>query len=239
MALSAKKTVMLEKQYLYVKASMGFQLEGTNIEKIWVNTGYYRFLVDNVAKALSNSYINIWYDPNDIDFIAYCSDLFMEEIQNSVVTAVENLETYLQQFAQQNHDDFGEVQDTIDELSEGLSSALQLLVSKGMLFSFDKVDSFVKIISDNFSYSTGLLGSMDVGERKTVAFLGFEGLYPSYGSDNGAVKFCGGFNFGMSLSDSSKSYLICFCGGGVAFLDSSNSSCRIPYDSVVNIWRVS
>ena len=120
MALNASKTILLEKQYLYVKASKGFQLEGTNIEKIWVNTGYYRFLVDNVAKAHSNNYVNILYDSSDIDFIAYCSDLFMEEIQNSVVTAVENLETYLQQFAQQNHDD-------IIDLSQGLSGALQIL----------------------------------------------------------------------------------------------------------------
>ena len=130
MALTSKKKLMLEKQYLYVKASMGFQLEGMNVEKVWVNTGYYRFLVDNVAKALSNSYINIWYDPSDIDFIAYCSDLFMEEIQNTVVTAVENLETYLQQFAQQNHEDFEDVQETLDDLNTGLSGALQTIVSK-------------------------------------------------------------------------------------------------------------
>ena len=147
MALNASKTILLEKQYLYVKASKGFQLEGTNIEKIWVNTGYYRFLVDNVAKALSNSYVNVLYDSTDIDFIAYCSDLFMEEIQNSVVTAVENLETYLQQFAQQNHED-------ISDLSEGLSSALQILVNKGLLSDFLPVDYFY--------YLTGATKTIDL-----------------------------------------------------------------------------
>ena len=123
MALTARKTVMLEKQYLYVKASKGFQLEGTNIEKIWVNTGYYRFLVDNVAKALSNSYVDILYDPSDIDFIAYCSDLFMEELQNTVVVAVENLQSYVEQFYDRNHED-------ISELSEGLSGALRIISNK-------------------------------------------------------------------------------------------------------------
>ena len=49
MAFDANKTLLLEKQYLYVRASKGFVLEGTSTERIWTNTGYYRFLVSNVA----------------------------------------------------------------------------------------------------------------------------------------------------------------------------------------------
>ena len=122
MAFDASKTILLEKQYLYIKASKGFQLEGTNIERVWVNTGYYRFLVDNVAKALSNSYVKVLYDSSDIDFIAYCSDLFLEEIQNTVVVAIENLQSYVEEFYDRNHED-------ISELSEGLSGALQAIAS--------------------------------------------------------------------------------------------------------------
>ena len=179
MALTSKKKLMLEKQYLYVKASMGFQLEGMNVEKVWVNTGYYRFLVENVAKALSNSYINIWYDPNDIDFIAYCSDLFMEEIQNTVVTAVENLETYLQQFAQQNHED-------ITDLSEGLSGALEILANKTLISEFTPVTtSIVTLASNNF---VGV--SFDeVGDVECISF----NAYPPYKVSSGTISYnrCG------------------------------------------------
>ena len=122
MAINTSKTLLLEKQYLYVRASKGFYLEGTSSEKIWTNTGYYRFLTANVAAALGNSYVTIHYDSSDLDFVAYCSDLFLEELQNSVTVAVENIQAVLEDFADQNHTD-------IDTLSTGLSSALQIITS--------------------------------------------------------------------------------------------------------------
>lgn len=129
MAFDVSKTLMLEKQYLYVKASKGFQLEGVSTERIWTNTGYYRFLVDNVARALSNSYIKILYDSTDTEFVAYCSDLFLEEIQSTIVVAVENLESYLQQFAEDNHTDIMSTKDSLDSLSSGLSASQQAILT--------------------------------------------------------------------------------------------------------------
>ena len=186
MSFDASKTIMLEKQYLYVKASMGFVLEGTNTERIWTNTGYYRFLVDNVAKALSNSYITIHYDSNDTEFIAYCSDLFMEEIQNTITTAVENLESYVQQFAEQNHEDFGDVQETLEDLSEGLSGALQVLANNTLLSEFLPVTtSIVTLSSNNF---VGV--SFDeVGDVECISF----NSYPPYKVSSGTISYnrCG------------------------------------------------
>ena len=121
MAINTSKTILLEKQYLYVRASKGFYLEGTSTEKIWTNVGYYRFLTANVAAALGNSYVTIHYDSSDADFVAYCSDLFLEELQNSVTVAVENIQSVLEDFAETNHED-------IDTLSSGLSASMELLV---------------------------------------------------------------------------------------------------------------
>lgn len=120
MAINTSKTLLLEKQYLYVRASKGFYLEGTSTERIWTNTGYYRFLVDNVASSIGNSYVTIHYDSADTDFIAYCSDLFLEELQNSVVVAIENLETELSNFSDRNHSD-------IESFEQGVSGALQTI----------------------------------------------------------------------------------------------------------------
>lgn len=168
MAFDASKTILLEKQYLYIKASKGFQLEGTNIERVWVNTGYYRFLVDNVAKALSNSYVKVLYDSSDIDFIAYCSDLFLEEIQNTVVVAIENLQSYVEQFYDRNHED-------ISELSEGLSGSLQyisetisepnvVLNQNGGQGEWVNCESFTKSFSFYLYFSWSASGS-DLGLR--------------------------------------------------------------------------
>ena len=66
MSVDSKKTILLEKTYLYVRASLGFQLEGTSTEKIPTNNGFYRFFVDNLQKAIGNSYVNILYDSQDL-----------------------------------------------------------------------------------------------------------------------------------------------------------------------------
>ncbi len=105
MAFDSSKTLLLEKNYLYVRASKGFILEGVSEERIWTNIGYYRFLVGNVAESLGNSYITIKYDSTDAEFIAYCSDLFMEEIQNSITVAIESVLDNLDSFKASNHSD--------------------------------------------------------------------------------------------------------------------------------------
>lgn len=165
MAFDASKTLLLEKQYLYVRASKGFQLEGVSTERIWTNTGYYRFLVSNVAYSLGNSYVTIHYDSTDIDFIAYCSDLFMEELQNSIVVAVENLESYLQQFAETNHDD-------IETFSENVGTALNIIASKNNLLDFNSLD-----YSFTYSNHSNVSISLDVGSYIVFYVEGSMNLY--------------------------------------------------------------
>ena len=161
---SVTKTILLEKQYLYVRASKGFILKGTSTERIWTNTGYYRFLVDNVAKSLGNSYVDVIYDSDDTDFIAYCSDLFMEEIQNTVVVAVENMQSVLEDFKEQNHED-------ITDLSEGLSGALEIIASEMQKSSFYPVDIIVDVGSNIKNYTIN--DTIDVGDSKVVSYNGF------------------------------------------------------------------
>ena len=164
MAFDAEKTILLEKQYLYVRASKGFVLEGTSTERIWTNTGYYRFLVANVASSLGNSYVTIHYDASDIDFIAYCSDLFMEEIQNSVTTAVENIEAVLNNFAEQNHED-------VDTLSTGLSNALQIVVREleGRIYSLNEIDFFRRFSSGGSNFD--IPSDLNIGQRYRLLFV--------------------------------------------------------------------
>jgi hypothetical protein len=131
MAFDAKKNILLEKQYFYVKAQKGFKLQGTSTEVIPTNTGFYRFLVSNLTFALGNSYVDVLYDSTDMNFQAYCSDLFMENVQNTVTVAVENMNVDLDNFAKQNHADITLVASKIDTVSEDLNS-LTLGVSGGM-----------------------------------------------------------------------------------------------------------
>ena len=225
MAFDTSKTILLEKQYLYVRASKGFQLEGTSTERIWTNTGYYRFLVDNVAKSIGNSYVKVIYDSSDIDFIAYCSDLFMEEIQNSIVTAVENLETYLQQFAEQNHEDIGDLQTALDDLSTGLSGALESLVKKSFLTGFD-VEQVVSMSSSNYVN----LAMASVGDSKVYGFIGFEPF-----SSNGSYG-----KSGFRDTNSNRKYILIFPDGRVGFYASGSSSlCTLPFEGcVVKVVRI-
>lgn len=129
MAFDAKKNILLEKQYFYVKAQKGFKLRGTSTEIIPTNTGFYRFLVANLTFALGNSYIDVIYDSTDMTFQAYCSDLFMENVQNTVTVAVENMNVDLAHFAQQNHADITlfatQVGEDMGTLGNGISAGLK------------------------------------------------------------------------------------------------------------------
>lgn len=129
MAFDAKKNILLEKQYFYVKAQKGFKLQGTSTEIIPTNTGFYRFLVANLTFALGNSYIDVIYDSTDMTFQAYCSDLFMENVQNTVTVAVENMNVDLAHFAQQNHADITlfatQVGEDMGTLGNGISAGLK------------------------------------------------------------------------------------------------------------------
>lgn len=129
MAFDTKKTILLEKQYFYVKAQKGFKLRGTSSEIIPTNTGFYRFLVSNLTFALGNSYIDVFYDSTDMTFQAYCSDLFMENVQNTVTVAVENMNVDLAHFAEQNHSDITlfatQVGEDMGTLGNGISAGLK------------------------------------------------------------------------------------------------------------------
>lgn len=113
MAFDSKKTILLEKTYLYVRASLGFQLEGTSTEKIPTNNGFYRFFVDNLQKAIGNSYVNILYDSQDLTLQCFCSDLYMDELMSSDSSAIEDVVAELKNNTS-----------TIVEFENGVSSAL-------------------------------------------------------------------------------------------------------------------
>lgn len=113
MAFDSKKTILLEKTYLYVRASLGFQLEGTSTEKIPTNNGFYRFFVDNLQKSIGNSYVNILYDSKDLSFQSFCSDLYMDELMSSDSSAIEDVVLELQNNTSK-----------IAEFEAGVSSAL-------------------------------------------------------------------------------------------------------------------
>lgn len=113
MAFDSKKTILLEKTYLYVRASLGFQLEGTSREKIPTNNGFYRFFVDNLQKAIGNSYVNILYDSQDLTLQCFCSDLYMDELMSSDSSAIEDVVEELKKNTS-----------TIVEFENGVSAAL-------------------------------------------------------------------------------------------------------------------
>lgn len=113
MAFDLKNTILLEKKYLYVRASLGFQLEGTSREIIPTNNGFYRFYVDNLSKALGNSYVNILHDSKDLSFQSFCSDLYMDELMSSDSSAIEDVVLELQNNTLK-----------IQEFESGVSSAL-------------------------------------------------------------------------------------------------------------------
>lgn len=138
MAFDSKKTILLEKTYLYVRASLGFQLEGTSTEKIPTNNGFYRFFVDNLQKAIGNSYVNILYDSQDLTLQCFCSDLYMDELMSSDSSAIEDVvaelkkntstiiefETGVSSAMQSNHDDNVAIVEKINEFETGVSAGM-------------------------------------------------------------------------------------------------------------------
>lgn len=134
MAFDSKKTILLEKKYLYVRASLGFQLEGVSTEKIPTNNGFYRFYVDNLSKALGNSYVNILYDSQDLTLQCFCSDLYMDELMSSDSSAIEDVVEELKKNTS-----------TILEFESGVSSALQSNHQDNVVLA-----SYVKSLKDSF-----------------------------------------------------------------------------------------
>ena len=138
MAFDSKKTILLEKTYLYVRASLGFQLEGTSTEKIPTNNGFYRFFVDNLQKAIGNSYVNILYDSQDLTLQCFCSDLYMDELMSSDSSAIEDVveelkkntttiiefENGVSSALSSNHQDNVALNAKIEEFESGVSSAM-------------------------------------------------------------------------------------------------------------------
>lgn len=233
--MQVEKTILLEKQYLYIKASKGFKLRGTSTEVIPTNTGFYRFLVSNVADALGNSYVTVIYESDDLSFEAYTTDLFLEEIQNTIVVAIENIETELQNNFDRNHDD-------ITELSEGLSGALQLLntnldsiketvLKSGSLFDFSRVDG-VKIVNggstSGFFTAFPDAQNLEIGDDIIIA------LYESSNTrlDNINVE---GFN-GNGLD--TKQFLYVSSDGAVGVLSSSRNTRGLYAPCVVKFIRI-
>ena len=138
MAFDSKKTILLEKTYLYVRASLGFQLEGTSTEKIPTNNGFYRFFVDNLQKAIGNSYVNILYDSQDLTLQCFCSDLYMDELMSSDSSAIEDVveelkknnstilefENGVSSAFESNHQDNVALNAKLEEFESGVSSAM-------------------------------------------------------------------------------------------------------------------
>lgn len=150
MAFDSKKTILLEKTYLYVRASLGFQLEGTSTEKIPTNNGFYRFFVDNLQKAIGNSYVNILYDSQDLTLQCFCSDLYMDELMSSDSSAIE---------------------DVVEELKKNTSTILEF--ESGVSSALDSNHQ------DNVVLNTSLMGISDkLFKWSTLGpFLSFDYLY--------------------------------------------------------------
>lgn len=150
MAFDSKKTILLEKTYLYVRASLGFQLEGTSTEKIPTNNGFYRFFVDNLQKAIGNSYVNILYDSQDLTLQCFCSDLYMDELMSSDSSAIEDV---VEELKKSNS--------TVLEFENGVSSALSAihqdnvaLHSKLTEFEFGVSSALASNHEDNVALNT-------------------------------------------------------------------------------------
>ena len=234
MAFNGHKTIMLQKQYLYVKASKGFQLVGTSTERIWTNTGYYRFLVENVAKSIGNSYVTIDYDNTDTEFLAYCSDLFLEEVQNSVVAAVENINDSLDDFADQNHDDIGNLASGLATLIDTLAKDSNLTNILSGLLGIATPSSSINILSYVGKIKEALVGNINPGSTSNIYNLvaGFkQGLHMEFGQfqslNNGSFSpSSSGATYiiqakqGVTVSAVSGSFMICDSFGNFEYCSS-------------------
>ena len=188
MAFDSKKTILLEKTYLYVRASLGFQLEGTSTEKIPTNNGFYRFFVDNLQKSIGNSYVNILYDSQDLTLQCFCSDLYMDELMSSDSSAIEDVVEELKKntstivefengvsFAlESNHQDNIALNAKLEEFESGVSSALA-----------SNHEDNVSIFSNIKSFSDKIVNLKKSGympyfptESKFFYFLSFDDFSP-------------------------------------------------------------
>lgn len=171
MAFDSKKTILLEKTYLYVRASLGFQLEGTSTEKIPTNNGFYRFFVDNLQKAIGNSYVNILYDSQDLTLQCFCSDLYMDELMSSDSSAIEDVveelkkntttivefENGVSSALESNHQDNVALNAKITEFESGVSSALASNHEDNVALNTlvdSKTSSLVSLLGTKDSYYT-------------------------------------------------------------------------------------
>lgn len=168
MAFDSKKTILLEKTYLYVRASLGFQLEGTSTEKIPTNNGFYRFFVDNLQKAIGNSYVNILYDSQDLTLQCFCSELYMDELMSSDSSAIEDVveelkkntttivefENGVSSALESNHQDNVALNAKIEEFEVGVSSAMAAnhVDNVALQTSFvNKLDNFFNFFPSDLS----------------------------------------------------------------------------------------
>lgn len=169
MAFDSKKTILLEKKYLYVRASLGFQLEGVSTEKIPTNNGFYRFYVDNLSKALGNSYVNILYDSQDLTLQCFCSDLYMDELMSSDSSAIEDVVAELKKNTS-----------TILEFESGVSSALAANHEDNVLLHADN-----ESINSKISSLTSVLDSKD----SFYSYNQYYSINKSNGSKNSVRSF--------------------------------------------------
>lgn len=171
MAFDSKKTILLEKTYLYVRASLGFQLEGTSTEKIPTNNGFYRFFVDNLQKAIGNSYVNILYDSQDLTLQCFCSDLYMDELMSSDSSAIEDVVEELKKNTT-----------TIVEFENGVSSALASNHEDNVA-SYSLLNSLTSLLSTSISPSSlnsGILSDIPFNSFLGGADVGFNSEYFYY-----------------------------------------------------------
>lgn len=180
MDFDAHKTVLLEKKYLYVRATKGFQIEGTSTFRLPVQTGYYRFFVDNLQRAIGNAYVTISYYLDDFSFYVSCDDTYMDEVQSSPVVAVESLEGVVSS-------GFSDIKNNQLSLSENLSGALQAI-------NTNLADMGGQLHSDNQNADSFL--SSIVSELERV-----EGKQDVLKSVQDDIKASIGENLGSGLSD--------------------------------------
>lgn len=190
MAFDSKKTILLEKTYLYVRASLGFQLEGTSTEKIPTNNGFYRFFVDNLQKSIGNSYVNILYDSQDLTLQCFCSDLYMDELMSSDSSAIEDVveelkkntttilefESGVSSAFESNHQDNVALNAKLEEFESGVSAAFASNHEDNVT-SYTLLNSLVKFLSSSLTPSSFYTGK--------IAFLPFN-------------SFVGGANYGFN-----------------------------------------
>ncbi len=196
MDFDANKTVLLEKKYLYVRATKGFQVEGTSTFRLPVQTGYYRFFVENLQRAIGNSYVTISYYSDDNSFYVSCDDTYMDEVQSSPVVAVESLEGVVSS-------GLSAIRDNQVSLSQGLSDALHLISgnqvyvnSLGNRYNLadilnSVVFSIVGANSGEFDVDT-FLGVIDLlGGLNDVCLNILGSLYENVGFEGGLISASG------------------------------------------------